>query len=68
MLKLDEIRIMVKNADSYTLPRKNHYYGERKGKAPTDDGVNEFYFTNNGMAFLFSKIQYELNGVQLQKI
>lgn len=53
--------------DAYTLPCKMYIYTEGKVK-PTDVEVVEFDFTNNGLAFLFSEMRYEINDIEKQKL
>ncbi|KAL4153100.1 hypothetical protein QTP88_000933 [Uroleucon formosanum] len=63
----DEIRISVLNMDSYTLPCESYIYIEGKVNKPSD-AVGEVRFSNNGLAFLFSEIRYEINGIEIQKL
>lgn len=63
----DEVRIALHNTESYTLPCESYIYIEGKIIKPatiTDD----IRFINNGLAFLFSEMKYELNGIQIQKL
>lgn len=66
----DEIRISIQNMDAYTLPCESYIYIEGKINKPVDVGlgIGEFQFTNNGLAFLFSEMRYELNGTEIQKL
>jgi len=67
----DEIRISIQNMDAYTLPCESYIYIEGKVNTPTDvgtQGVGAFNFTNNGLAFLFSEMRYEINGIEIQKL
>lgn len=66
----DEIRISIQNMDAYTLPCESYLYIEGKLNIPADITAEkgEFNFTNNGLAFLFSEIRYEINGVEIQKL
>ncbi|XP_025405028.1 uncharacterized protein LOC112679450 [Sipha flava] len=68
--KNDEIRILIQNMDAYTLPCESYIYVEGKVNKPADvgQGIGDFKFTNNGLAFLFSELRYELNGVEIQKL
>ncbi|XP_060871385.1 uncharacterized protein LOC132945632 [Metopolophium dirhodum] len=63
----DEIRISVLNMDSYTFPCESYLYIEGKVNKPTD-AVGDVSFSNNGLAFLFSEMRYEINEVEVQKI
>ncbi|KAL4127111.1 hypothetical protein QTP88_011309 [Uroleucon formosanum] len=63
----DEIRISVLNMDSYTLPCESYIYIEGKVNKPSD-AVGDVRFSNNGLAFLFSEMRYEINGIEIQKL
>ncbi|KAL4105041.1 hypothetical protein QTP88_012102 [Uroleucon formosanum] len=63
----DEIRISILNMDSYTLPCESYIYIEGKVIKPAD-AVGDVRFSNNGLAFLFSEMRYEINGVEIQKL
>lgn len=63
----DEIKICIQNMELYTLPCESYIYIEGNITKPNDsDG--KFTFTNNGLAFLFSEMRYELNGTEIQKL
>jgi hypothetical protein len=53
--------------DSYTLPCESYIYIEGKINKPAD-AVGEVRFSNNGLAFLFSEMRYEINGIEIQKL
>ncbi|XP_050538783.1 uncharacterized protein LOC126904103 [Daktulosphaira vitifoliae] len=63
----DQIRIAVQNTDAYTLFCESFIYieGEVKVKSET---VGKIGIANNGLAFLFDTISYEINGVEVQKV
>ncbi|KAE9521894.1 hypothetical protein AGLY_017701, partial [Aphis glycines] len=63
----EEIRINVQNMDSYTLPCESYIFIEGKVYKPTD-AAGEVRFSNNGLAFLFSEMRYEINGIEIQKL
>jgi hypothetical protein len=63
----DEVRIALHNTESYTLPRESYIYIEGTITKPTDI-TDEIRFINNGLAFLFSEMKYEINGIQVQKL
>ena len=63
----DEIRINIQNMDSYTLPCETFIYIEGKVQKPTD-AAGDVRFSNNGLAFLFSEMRYEINGIEIQKL
>jgi len=53
--------------DNYTLPCESYLCIEGKGNKPADV-VGDICFSNNGLTFLFSKMRYEINGIEVQKI
>jgi len=53
--------------DNYTLLCENYLYIEGKVNTPANV-VGDVCFLNNGLAFLFSKMRYEINEIELQKI
>ncbi|XP_060855268.1 uncharacterized protein LOC132932943 [Metopolophium dirhodum] len=63
----EEIRINVQNMDSYTLPCDSYIFIEVKINKPAD-AVGEVRFSNNELAFLFSEMRYEINGIEIQKL
>ena len=63
----DEIRINILNMDAYTLPCESYIYIEGKVNKPID-AVGEVRFSNNGLAFLFYEMRYEINGIEIQKL
>jgi hypothetical protein len=63
----DEVRISIQNMDAYTLPCESYIFIEGKINKPSDVTI-DYCFTNNGLAFLFSEMRYELNGVEIQKL
>ncbi|XP_060855523.1 uncharacterized protein LOC132933224 [Metopolophium dirhodum] len=63
----DEIRISVLNMDAYTLPCESYIYIEGRVNKPAD-AVGDVRFSNNGLAFLFSEMRYEINGIEIQKL
>ncbi|XP_050065725.1 uncharacterized protein LOC126554724 [Aphis gossypii] len=63
----DEIRINIQNMDSYTLPCQSFFYIEGNEQKPSD-AVGDVRFSNNGLAFLFSEMRYEINGIEIQKL
>lgn len=63
----DEIRFEIRNMDNYTLPSASYLYLEGEVKKP--EGMKSSpRFINNGLAYLFSEIRYEINGTQIQKV
>ncbi|XP_031332746.1 uncharacterized protein LOC116178361 [Photinus pyralis] len=63
----DEIRIPIQE-DMCTLPSESHLYIE--GRLLRQDGTASLNakFVNNGVAFLFSEIRYEINGIVVDSI
>lgn len=63
----DEVHITLHNTESYTLPSESYIYieGTITKSAKITDNIR---FINNGLAFLFYKIKYELNAIQIQKL
>lgn len=66
-----EIRIPIQNQDVYTLPSRSFLTVE--GTFHADDHETNFtqaqnvLFHTNGVAFLFSDIRYEINGVMIDQ-
>ncbi|KAL4088968.1 hypothetical protein QTP88_024046 [Uroleucon formosanum] len=63
----DEVRIALHNTESYTLPCESYIYIEGTVTKPIDL-IDDIRFINNGLAFLFSEMKYELNGIQIHKL
>ncbi|XP_025191837.1 uncharacterized protein LOC112592074 [Melanaphis sacchari] len=63
----DEVRIALHNTESYTLPCESYIYIEGTITKPAEI-TDDIRFINNGLAFLFSEMKYELNGIQIQKL
>ncbi|KAK4874038.1 hypothetical protein RN001_013398 [Aquatica leii] len=63
----DEIRIPIQE-DMCTLPSQSYLYIE--GKLRKEDGSISLNakFANNGLAFLFSEIRYEMNGIVVDSV
>lgn len=64
----DEIIIPIHEIEKYTLPSESFLYIE--GKLTKDDGniSNTLKLINNGIAFLFKEIRYQLNGVTIDSV
>jgi len=64
----DEIRIAVQNQDLYVLPSHSslHMTG-RLTKADETSVVAKTELVNNGICFLFEKLRYELNSVEIDR-
>ncbi|KAE9522735.1 hypothetical protein AGLY_016844 [Aphis glycines] len=63
----NEVRIALHNSESYTLPCESYIYIEGTIIKPADI-TDDIRFINNGLAFLFSEMKYEINGIQIQKL
>lgn len=59
----DEIRIPIQAQDIYTLPHDSSLYLEGTIEMTDKDGK----IINNGYAFLFDEIRYEINGVEVDR-
>lgn len=64
----DEVRISINELDAFTFPANSYLYIE--GKMLTDAGAvpKKLHFINNGIAFLFRELRYELNGVVIDSV
>lgn len=63
----DEIIIPVHEVDKYTLPCESFLYLE--GKLTNAGAVSKtLSLVNNGLAFLFREIRYQLNGVTIDSV
>ena len=67
----DEIRIPIQHQDLYTLPSKSFLYVEEKfSTKKRDKNTSEEHpprLSNNCVAFMFNEIQYELDGVEIDR-
>ena len=64
----DEIIIPIHEIEKYTLPSESYLYIE--GKLTKEDNTvsNTMKLINNGIAFLFKEIRYQLNGVTIDSV
>ncbi|KAJ8937100.1 hypothetical protein NQ318_013058 [Aromia moschata] len=64
----DEIRIPIQDLDAHTAPCNSYLYIE--GKLAKADGTvpTKLEFINNGIAFIFREIRYELNGIVVDSV
>lgn len=67
-LNNDEIRIPIAEVETYTLPSESILYIEGKLTNVDDKYTKRLRFINNGIAFLFREIRYELNGVTIDSV
>lgn len=58
----DEIRIPIQNQEIYTLPSQSHLYIQGKLVTSENKYRTTLRLINNGIAFLFDEIRYELRG------
>lgn len=63
----DEIRIPVQD-DLCTLPCESHIYIEGRMLKADNTVTDKTTFCNNGLAYLFSEIRYELNGIPIDSV
>lgn len=67
----DEIRISIHQQDLYLLPSDSYLYMEATIKTPEKDANGEaiepILMVNNGPAFLFDEIRYEINGFEIDR-
>ncbi|KAL4091431.1 hypothetical protein QTP88_026123 [Uroleucon formosanum] len=63
----DKVRIALHNTESYILMCESYIYIEGIVTKPVDL-IDDIRFINNGLAFLFFEMKYELNGIQIQKL
>lgn len=67
----DEIRIPIQQQDLIVLPHESYLYFEGKIKVgPKEANATEadvIRIDNNGIAFMFSEVRYELNGVEIDR-
>ena len=64
----DEIRIPIQELDAYTLLSESLLYIEGKLTNTEGNYTKRLRFTNNGIAFLFREIRYELNGITIDAL
>ncbi|XP_030762220.1 uncharacterized protein LOC115887038 [Sitophilus oryzae] len=64
----DEIRIPIQELDAYTLPSESLLYIEGALLNNEDKYTKKLKFVNNGIAFLFREIRFELNGVIIDSV
>lgn len=63
----DEIKILIPDIESYTLPCESFLYIE--GKLTNDGTFSEnMKFTNNPIAYLFKEIRYDLNDLTIDSV
>lgn len=67
----DEIRIPIQQQDLIILPHQSYLYIEGKviegDKGQDSTEADTVCVDNNGIAFIFSEIRYELNGVEVDR-
>lgn len=64
----DEIRIPIQTQDLYTLPSQSYLYIEGKLTKSDNTASADVQFVNNGVAFLFDEIRYEMGGVIVDRV
>ena len=60
----DEIRILIQHQDILTVPSESFLRIHYTSKFPAKSAYQR---ANNGVAFLFEEIRYELNGVEIER-
>lgn len=63
----DEIRIPIQTQDLYTLPGQSFLYIEGKVTNGKNEASKHVSLINNGIAYLFDEIRYELGGVVVDR-
>ena len=66
--KNDEVRICVQNQGSFLYPHESYLLIEGRVAALAHVGQNQISFTKNFLAFLFSEIRLELNGIAIDQV
>lgn len=64
----DEIIISIQEIGKYTLPCESFLYIEGQLKNQEDKASTKLDFVNNGLAFLFKEIRYQLNGITIDSV
>ncbi|XP_074025817.1 uncharacterized protein isoform X1 [Leptinotarsa decemlineata] len=64
----DEIRIPIQTQDIYTLPSQSYLYIEGRLTDAENKPSITLNFVNNGMAFLFDEIRYEIGGTVVDRV
>lgn len=64
----DEIRIPVQELETFTLPSESLLYIEGSLANSDEKYTKKLRFINNGIAFLFREIRYELNGMTIDSV
>lgn len=64
----DEIRIAIQSQDLFVLPSESYLLIDIEGVAKTGATAQmEAHFVHNFLAFMFSEIRYELNGIEIDR-
>lgn len=64
----DEIRILIQHQDSVTLPSESYLYITGNLTKDGSEPDANLKLVNNGAAFLFEQLRYELSGVTIDKL
>lgn len=64
----DEIRIPIHQQDIYTLPCESYLFIEGKLVDESNKANENIQLINNGVAFLFDEIRYEICGTEIDRI
>lgn len=67
--KLADVSMEISNSDLYTLPSRSYIYleGRFQDKGATPAKPKHAKISNNGFAFLFEQIRYELNSIEIDR-
>lgn len=65
--KLGEIRFVIQSRDSYTHPSKSYLYIEGVIKDDAGNAPARTKLSNNGLAFLFESVRFEVNSVEIDQ-
>ncbi|KAJ8928720.1 hypothetical protein NQ314_018685 [Rhamnusium bicolor] len=60
--------ISIQDLDAYTAPCNSHLYIEEKLTKSDGSKATKLEFVNNGIAFIFREIRYELNGIVVDSV
>lgn len=65
--KLGEIRFVLQNPEIYTHPAKSYIYIQGVIKTTAGGKPSASRLSNNGLAFLFEEVRYEINSIEIDR-
>jgi len=65
--KLGEIRFVLQNPEIYTHPAKSYIYIEGVIQTNLGGKPKATRLSNNGLAFLFEEVRYEINSIEIDR-